>query len=81
MVLRAMETVVSNHIGELDKDMARAIILLASNEMTKVKVWGIPALTWLTRPWLGQGAVFFPSALRTWVCVWLPWVWPVGPVY
>ncbi|XP_043735506.1 maestro heat-like repeat-containing protein family member 1 isoform X4 [Cervus elaphus] len=37
MVLRAMETVVSNHIGELDKDMARAIILLASNEMTKVK--------------------------------------------
>ena len=50
-----MEIVVSNHIGELDKDMARAIILLASNEMTKVKVWGIPALAWLTCPWLGQG--------------------------
>nr|XP_025121402.1 maestro heat-like repeat-containing protein family member 1 isoform X6 [Bubalus bubalis] len=37
IILRAMEIVVSNHIGELDKDMARAIILLASNEMTKVK--------------------------------------------
>ncbi|XP_068839367.1 maestro heat-like repeat-containing protein family member 1 isoform X2 [Capricornis sumatraensis] len=37
MILRAMEIVVSNHIGELDKDMTRAIILLASNEMTKVK--------------------------------------------
>uniref|UniRef100_A0A452F4X2 Maestro heat like repeat family member 1 n=1 Tax=Capra hircus TaxID=9925 RepID=A0A452F4X2_CAPHI len=37
MILRAMEIVVSNHIGELDKDMARAIILLASNEMTRVK--------------------------------------------
>uniref|UniRef100_A0A8C6EDN1 Maestro heat-like repeat-containing protein family member 1 n=1 Tax=Moschus moschiferus TaxID=68415 RepID=A0A8C6EDN1_MOSMO len=37
MILRAMEIVMSNHIGELDKDMARAIILLASNEMTKVK--------------------------------------------
>ncbi|XP_040117477.1 maestro heat-like repeat-containing protein family member 1 isoform X3 [Oryx dammah] len=37
MILRAMEIVVSNHIGELDKDMARAIIFLASNEMTKVK--------------------------------------------
>ncbi|XP_054446562.1 maestro heat-like repeat-containing protein family member 1 isoform X2 [Pteronotus mesoamericanus] len=37
MVLRAMETVVSNHIGKLDKDTARAIILLASSEMTKAK--------------------------------------------
>ncbi|XP_070238671.1 maestro heat-like repeat-containing protein family member 1 isoform X4 [Bos mutus] len=37
IILRAMEIVVSNHISELDKDMARAIILLASNEMTKVK--------------------------------------------
>ncbi|XP_057592671.1 maestro heat-like repeat-containing protein family member 1 isoform X4 [Hippopotamus amphibius kiboko] len=37
MILRAMETVVSSHIRELDKDMARAIILLASSEMTKVK--------------------------------------------
>ncbi|XP_006775228.1 PREDICTED: maestro heat-like repeat-containing protein family member 1 [Myotis davidii] len=37
MVLRAMETIVSNHISELGKDMARAIILLASSEMTKVK--------------------------------------------
>ncbi|KAM8786647.1 maestro heat-like repeat-containing protein family member 1 isoform 1-T1 [Rhynchonycteris naso] len=37
MILRAMETVVSNHISELDKDMARAIILLASSEMTKAK--------------------------------------------
>ncbi|XP_034524671.1 maestro heat-like repeat-containing protein family member 1 isoform X6 [Ailuropoda melanoleuca] len=37
MILRAMETVVSGHIGELDKDMARAIILLASSEMTRVK--------------------------------------------
>ncbi|XP_070078665.1 maestro heat-like repeat-containing protein family member 1 isoform X6 [Equus caballus] len=37
MILRAMEVVVSNHISELDKDMARAIILLASSEMTKAK--------------------------------------------
>ncbi|XP_014394146.1 PREDICTED: maestro heat-like repeat-containing protein family member 1 isoform X3 [Myotis brandtii] len=37
MILRAMETIVSNHISELDKDMTRAIILLASSEMTKVK--------------------------------------------
>ncbi|XP_036137123.1 maestro heat-like repeat-containing protein family member 1 isoform X5 [Molossus molossus] len=37
MILRAMETVVSNHISELDKDMAKAVILLASSEMTKVK--------------------------------------------
>ena len=76
-----MEIVVSNHISELDKDTARAIILLASSEMTKVKVWGIPALAWLTCPWLGQGAVFFPRALRTWACVCLPQVWPIGPMY
>ncbi|XP_016072097.1 PREDICTED: maestro heat-like repeat-containing protein family member 1 isoform X3 [Miniopterus natalensis] len=37
MILRAMEMVVSNHINELDKDMARAVILLASSEMTKAK--------------------------------------------
>nr|KAF6270817.1 maestro heat like repeat family member 1 [Myotis myotis] len=37
MVLRAMETIVSNHISELGKDVTRAIILLASSEMTKVK--------------------------------------------
>lgn len=37
MILRAMETIVSNHISELDKDMVRAIILLASSEMTKAK--------------------------------------------
>ncbi|KAM5211021.1 maestro heat-like repeat-containing protein family member 1 isoform 10-T19 [Hipposideros larvatus] len=37
MILRAMQTVVSSHISELDKDMARAVILLASSEMTKVK--------------------------------------------
>ncbi|XP_037022375.2 maestro heat-like repeat-containing protein family member 1 isoform X2 [Artibeus jamaicensis] len=37
MILRAMETVVSNHISELDKDVARAAVILASNEMTKVK--------------------------------------------
>ncbi|KAF5917224.1 hypothetical protein HPG69_006032, partial [Diceros bicornis minor] len=39
MILRAMEVVVSSHISELDKDMARAIILLASSEMTKVKIF------------------------------------------
>lgn len=33
-----MQTVVSSHISELDKDMARTVILLASSEMTKVKV-------------------------------------------
>ncbi|XP_036278441.1 maestro heat-like repeat-containing protein family member 1 isoform X1 [Pipistrellus kuhlii] len=37
MILKAMETIVSNHISELDKDMVRAIILLASSEMTKAK--------------------------------------------
>lgn len=37
MILRAMETVVSNHISELDKDVARAAVILASNEMTKAK--------------------------------------------
>nr|XP_054368352.1 maestro heat-like repeat-containing protein family member 1 [Mirounga angustirostris] len=37
MILRAMETVVSGHISELRKDKARAIILLASSEMTRAK--------------------------------------------
>ncbi|XP_073650382.1 maestro heat-like repeat-containing protein family member 1 isoform X10 [Tursiops truncatus] len=37
MILRVMETVVSSHLGELDKGLARASILLASSEMTKVK--------------------------------------------
>nr|XP_055170134.1 maestro heat-like repeat-containing protein family member 1 isoform X1 [Nyctereutes procyonoides] len=37
MILRAMETVVSGHISELDKDVARAVILLASSEMTRAK--------------------------------------------
>ncbi|XP_039110003.1 maestro heat-like repeat-containing protein family member 1 isoform X2 [Hyaena hyaena] len=37
MILRAMETVVSSHLSELDKDMARAVIFLASSEMTRVK--------------------------------------------
>lgn len=70
MILRAMEVVVSNHISELDKDMARAIILLASSEMTKAKVQGAPAkaptLTWQTRPWLGDRSLFLglSSALK-----------------
>uniref|UniRef100_A0A8D0NBN0 Maestro heat-like repeat-containing protein family member 1 n=1 Tax=Sus scrofa TaxID=9823 RepID=A0A8D0NBN0_PIG len=37
MILRAVETVVSSRIGELDKDVARTIILLASGEMTRAK--------------------------------------------
>ncbi|XP_068382194.1 maestro heat-like repeat-containing protein family member 1 isoform X2 [Eschrichtius robustus] len=37
MILRVMETVVSSHVGELDEDVARASILLASSEMTRVK--------------------------------------------
>ncbi|XP_040592281.1 maestro heat-like repeat-containing protein family member 1 isoform X2 [Mesocricetus auratus] len=36
-VLRAMETVLSSHIHELDKDTAGVVILLASSEMTKTK--------------------------------------------
>ncbi|XP_035315188.1 maestro heat-like repeat-containing protein family member 1 isoform X1 [Cricetulus griseus] len=36
-VLRAMETVLSSHIHELDKDTAGIVILLASSEMTKTK--------------------------------------------
>lgn len=63
MILRAMETVVSGHIGELDKDMARAIILLASSEMTRVKVWAHLC-------GLGEGSLFtrtsYPSSLRMW---------------
>ena len=39
MILRAVETVVSSHVSELDKDKARAVILLASGEMTRTKVW------------------------------------------
>ncbi|XP_075405229.1 maestro heat-like repeat-containing protein family member 1 isoform X2 [Tenrec ecaudatus] len=37
MILKAMEAIVRSHIGELDKDMVRSVILLASNEMTKTK--------------------------------------------
>ncbi|XP_022357822.1 maestro heat-like repeat-containing protein family member 1 isoform X6 [Enhydra lutris kenyoni] len=37
MILRAMEVVVSSHIGELDKAKARAVTLLASSEMTRAK--------------------------------------------
>ncbi|XP_047641436.1 maestro heat-like repeat-containing protein family member 1 isoform X3 [Phacochoerus africanus] len=37
MILRAVETVVSSRIGELDKDVARTTILLASGEMTRAK--------------------------------------------
>uniref|UniRef100_A0A8C6W8Z7 Maestro heat-like repeat family member 1 n=1 Tax=Nannospalax galili TaxID=1026970 RepID=A0A8C6W8Z7_NANGA len=36
-VLRAMETVLSSHIHELDKDTASIVILLASSEMTRTK--------------------------------------------
>lgn len=70
MILRAMETVVSNHISELDKDMAKAVILLASSEMTKVKVCGCQPSPHLppacqTWPWL-RGFFprpFYPSML------------------
>lgn len=68
MVLRAMETIVSNHISELGKDMARAIILLASSEMTKVKVCAAGQAP--QRPGAapagcgrGSGASFSPSML------------------
>ncbi|XP_004618710.2 maestro heat-like repeat-containing protein family member 1 isoform X1 [Sorex araneus] len=37
MILKAMEMVVRGHIGEMDKDLARAVILLAASEMTRVK--------------------------------------------
>ncbi|XP_023579631.1 maestro heat-like repeat-containing protein family member 1 isoform X2 [Octodon degus] len=40
VILRAMETVLSSHIHKLDKDTASAIILLASNEMTRTKELG-----------------------------------------
>ncbi|XP_057647697.1 maestro heat-like repeat-containing protein family member 1 isoform X1 [Chionomys nivalis] len=36
-ILRAMETILSSHIDELDKDTAVIAILLASNEMTRIK--------------------------------------------
>lgn len=36
-ILRAMETVLSSHIHDLDKDTAVAVILLASSEMTRTK--------------------------------------------
>ncbi|XP_044930042.1 maestro heat-like repeat-containing protein family member 1 isoform X3 [Mustela putorius furo] len=37
MILRAVEVLVSSHIGELDKAEARAVTLLASSEMTRAK--------------------------------------------
>ncbi|XP_007954301.1 maestro heat-like repeat-containing protein family member 1 [Orycteropus afer afer] len=37
MILKATEAIVRSHINELDKDTARAVILLASSEMTKAK--------------------------------------------
>lgn len=36
-ILRVMETILSSHIDELDKDTAVIAILLASNEMTRIK--------------------------------------------
>lgn len=36
-ILRAMETILSSHIHNLDKDTASAVILLASSEMTRTK--------------------------------------------
>ncbi|XP_029386983.1 maestro heat-like repeat-containing protein family member 1 isoform X2 [Mus pahari] len=36
-ILKAMETVLSSHIHDLDKDTAGAVILLASSEMTRTK--------------------------------------------
>ncbi|XP_021039120.1 maestro heat-like repeat-containing protein family member 1 isoform X6 [Mus caroli] len=36
-ILRAMETVLSSHIHDLDKDTAGAVILLATSEMTRTK--------------------------------------------
>ncbi|XP_004679984.1 PREDICTED: maestro heat-like repeat-containing protein family member 1, partial [Condylura cristata] len=36
-ILQAMETVLGSHLGELDKDTARALVLLAAHEMTLVK--------------------------------------------
>lgn len=39
LVLRAMEMVLSSHIHQLDKDTASILILLASSEMTRTKVW------------------------------------------
>ncbi|XP_031203259.1 maestro heat-like repeat-containing protein family member 1 isoform X3 [Mastomys coucha] len=36
-ILRAMETIMSSHIHDLDKDTAGAVILLASSEMTRTK--------------------------------------------
>ncbi|XP_037659046.1 maestro heat-like repeat-containing protein family member 1 isoform X4 [Choloepus didactylus] len=37
MILKAMEAVVSSHLGRLDQGTAKAVILLASSEMTTVK--------------------------------------------
>ncbi|CAI9610655.1 unnamed protein product [Staurois parvus] len=37
IILRAMETIVKENLSKLNKDMARMVILLASNEMTKSK--------------------------------------------
>nr|XP_038030605.1 maestro heat-like repeat-containing protein family member 1 isoform X5 [Anas platyrhynchos] len=37
IILKAMETVVRNNIGSLDKSTAKVVIFLASNEMTKSK--------------------------------------------
>lgn len=45
-ILRAMETILSSHIDELDKDTAVIAILLASNEMTRIKVRASGHVDW-----------------------------------
>ncbi|KAF3822839.1 hypothetical protein GH733_008213 [Mirounga leonina] len=54
MILRAMETVVSGHISELRKDKARAIILLASSEMTRAKQAASNVLVAVGKRFIGQ---------------------------
>lgn len=69
MILRAMETVVSNHISELDKDVARAAVLRASSEMTRAKVCGVAGPAWLSPApeRLGAGVGLAASA-GPWPC-------------
>lgn len=86
MILRAMETIVSNHISELDKDMTRAIILLASSEMTKVKVCAAgqapsEAMRCPCRMWPWLRGFFLTQHASMWVWVWLPRGWPLGSAH
>lgn len=54
-----METILSSHIHELDKDTAGIVILLASSEMTRTKVRAFGHVGW-------GGQLLRPPSHSTW---------------